>query len=473
MPGSRANEPVERSTQEPQSRLRVPTELPLYGNLELDLENGGGLSSLDQGDGDQTPPTTWTLDEAIARLLEANLELRAQSLELPQAEADIVTAGLWANPILLFDTQFIPYGSFSEERPGGPTQYDLSITMPLDLSGKRKNRVAVASATQYVLVQRYRDAVRVAIADLSLVFLDMLAAQAGIQLLEAGQAGLEEALNTTRRLFETGVRTQVDVARIEVQRELARLALNDARAVQCQAADELIGLLNLPGSPQVTPTIDAEFPIATAPSMMAQGSLRQIGLTVPDEAELIAIALRERPDLHAFRLGLTRALKRIDLARSEVYDDVFLIYQPYLFQDLSPFGGSRNATSWLIGVSVPLPIFNRNQGNIRRAELNVAQTQIELRDRERRVARDVRQASRENRLAESAVVQLEQRVLPRIQQVRRDTQTLLRAGEVDALIYLASVDEANRILRRYLDALVRHRRAQVQLNAAVGRRLLP
>ena len=42
-----------------------------------------------------------------------NLTLRAQSLELPQARADVLTASLRANPILYADSQLIPYGSFN------------------------------------------------------------------------------------------------------------------------------------------------------------------------------------------------------------------------------------------------------------------------------------------------------------------------------------------------------------------------
>ena len=59
------------------------------------------------------------------------------------------------------------------------------------------------------------------------------------------------------------------------------------------------------------------------------------------------------------------------------YQDAYLLYQPYTFQNNAPFG-KKSATSWALGVTVPLPVYNRNQGNIERARLNVDQSRIEL-----------------------------------------------------------------------------------------------
>ena len=103
-----------------------PAELPLFGVLAL------------PGTEDPGPPDGLTLDAALQRLVEANLDLRSRFLEIPQARADILTASLYGNPLVFFDSQLVPYGNYSGQRPGGPTQYDLNISHPLDLSGKRR-----------------------------------------------------------------------------------------------------------------------------------------------------------------------------------------------------------------------------------------------------------------------------------------------------------------------------------------------
>ena len=79
-----------------------------------------------------------TIDAAIELLMKQNLDLDAFRLEIPMAEADILTANLRANPIFYADTQLIPYGHFSFLRPGGPPQSDININYPLDVSFKRR-----------------------------------------------------------------------------------------------------------------------------------------------------------------------------------------------------------------------------------------------------------------------------------------------------------------------------------------------
>ena len=93
-----------------------------------------------EGPEDLGPPDGLTLDQAIEIYVHQNLNLRALALELPQARADVLTASLRANPILYADSQLVPYGSFNRERPGGPTQYDLNISHPIDYSAQADRR---------------------------------------------------------------------------------------------------------------------------------------------------------------------------------------------------------------------------------------------------------------------------------------------------------------------------------------------
>ena len=101
-----------------------------------------------------------TLDAAIEQLVSKNLDLLAAKLEVPMAEADVLTANLRANPIFYADTQLIPYGHFSFLRPGGPPQSDLNINYPLDLSFKRLARTRSAREAKSSVEAQLQDAVR-------------------------------------------------------------------------------------------------------------------------------------------------------------------------------------------------------------------------------------------------------------------------------------------------------------------------
>ena len=72
-----------------------------------------------------------------------------------------------------------------------------------------------------------------------------------------------------------------------------------------------------------------------------------------------------------------RAEADVRLAKANAFSDVYVLWQPYTFQDNSPYG-LKSQYSWALGVTVPLPIYNRNQGGISRAKINVTQSQIQL-----------------------------------------------------------------------------------------------
>src|SRR6185312_209068 len=125
--------------------------VPHYGDLELparpeEAAPAGTAEGL-------------TLDAAIELLVHQNLNLLALRHEIDQAQADILTASLRANPVLYADTQFIPYGRFGRENPGGPTQYDLNVTYPIDVSRKRRARTVSARRAERVTEAQFQDAV--------------------------------------------------------------------------------------------------------------------------------------------------------------------------------------------------------------------------------------------------------------------------------------------------------------------------
>ena len=342
------------------------SDLPVYGPLELPAGE------------DEGPPNGLTLDLAIEHVVRNNLDLRAKAVEIPKAQADILTAGLRANPALFYDTQFIPYGNFSEGRPGGPTQYDLNITHPLDLSGKRRARTEVACRAKRVTEAQYQDAVRQAIDNLSTAFVDVLAARETIRFARASLTGLGENLRTARGLLELKT-TSTEVTDIEVQSETAEVALLEAEEALRDAKRALATLMNLPP--------------AAAETLEVRGTLRDVYPPPPPVGSLVGMALEGRPDLVAYRLGVRRSESEVRLARANRFEDVFLLVQPYTFQDNSP-SGLKSAHSWAIGMTVPLPLYNRNQGNIERARLTVGQTRVELAELERRVVAEVQRAER-------------------------------------------------------------------------------
>ena len=406
---------------------------------------------------DPGPPEGMTLDQAIERLVHENLDLKSKFFEIPQAKADILTASLRSNPIFYADAQLVPYGQYTRDRPGGQTQYDVNISYPFDLSRKRQARTASAIRATRVTEAQYQDAVRQTIDNHYSAYVDVLQARRTIAFSEAGLAGLKSSVQVTEGLQTQGFKKKTDVQRIRIQVNIADQQFLESREAYRKAKQALAAQLNIPPD--------------QAESIELRGSLKDQGFTPPPLAEMIQIALTNRPDVIAYRLGISRAKSDVKLQYANRYQDVYLLAQPYTLQDNTPFG-LKSPTSWAMGVTIPLPLYNRNQGNIQRAKLNVAQTETEAASIERQAILDVQQAEREFLTAKAAVERIVNQVLPDSAALLAEAKRLL-GSEVDIIDYLAVLKDYNDNARTYLDSQVRLRRAMLNINTAVGQRILP
>lgn len=420
-----------------------------------------GLLALPRAE-DDGPPNGLTLDQAIERLIRSNLDLYSKSFEIPEAEADILTASLRANPVLYTDVQCVPYGDFSIKRPGGQTQYDLNITYPIDVTGKRRARTLVAYRAKRVLQAQFQDAVRLQLDNLYTEFVDVLASRETVREARKSVDDLEREPAAPRpgsRSGRAGAPPATDEdLRLEVQREAAEVELTEAEELN-RADLRTLGVLL-----KMTP--------AEVERLQVRGSLHDTAPPPASADDLVRLALVSRPDLVAYRLGLGRAEAEVKLALANRYPDLFVLYQPYTFQNDAPLRRA-SAHSWGMGVAVPLPLFNRNQGNIQRAQLNVAQTQAELTALEDQVAFEVRQAERLYTVTRSAVERIERSLLPKARHEHDRVQRLFLAGQASEFAFLTAERDFDQVARQYRDALVRHRRSMLKLNTATGQRVLP
>ncbi len=408
---------------------------------------------------DAGPPDGLTLDTAIERTMQANFDIRALRQELAQADADILTAGLRTNPLIYMDTQFIPYGTFNEARPGGPTQYDLNITYPLDVSRKRQARVVVARMARTTLEAQFQDVSRRQIDNVGKSFVNLQAARIDSLSAAAAVRRQEQFLAEFRRTADPSDRRAADaIDHLTFVLERARTTLGDALEAYDDAREGLGVLLSLP--------------LEETARLEPSGKLRSDFPPPPSGEDLTALALRCRPDLRAARLGLDRAGAEIALQRANRFDDVFLFYDPITIQDASPYG-KQSASSWAVGLTFSLPVFNRNQGNIARAESNMTQTRLELASLERRIAAEVRLAEREYRRSREALEQIEREVVPRAAALMERKTAEFTAGKISADDFQDNLDTITEVTQNHRDAILRHRRAMLDLNTAVGLRLLP
>ncbi len=410
---------------------------PNYGSLALPMNVGLALGQEAFG-----PEDGLTLDQAIEIVLRENLDLQAAKLEIPMARADVLTASLRANPVFYADQQLIPYGHYSFLRPGGPNQADVNINVPFDVNLKRKARVRSADAGLRVVDAQFQDAVRNQIDNLYTVYVDAVAARLTLQFSRVALTGISKLYTDYEQLEKRGEATRQDVDTFRSQREQTLVQVREA--VEALSKAQLALSLIMNGNPD----------------QMGNLQVRDIFRNVDEIPEstdaLIARARAARPDLKAIRIGVERAKADYILAKKNAFPDIYATWQPYTFQN-NQYLGVNSAYSYTFGVTANVPLFNRNQGNIKRAEINIRQTEIQAMSVERQVDRDVRNAIREFELSRQAVLDQEQRIVPPNRRIRDAAEQQFRQGT------MSTVD--------FRDALIRHRRAMFDLNPAVGERL--
>ena len=406
---------------------------------------------------DEGPPDGLTLDAAIERLLATNTDLAAKFQDLPKARADILSAGLGNNPLVFMSASQIPYQRFSEQRPGA-TQYNLTLVQPIDLSGKRRSNVAVAQQANQVLEARYQDAVRDEIDKLYASYVDVLKARALVAVDRADLANLSELVETARGLVQQGFRPEGELTSASLRKGRAEVALQRAEQGLLRARRRLTVLLALPPE--------------KADCLRLRGSLRDQTPPLVCADELVQLALQARPDLTAQRLNVQFAQAQVRQARAEGFENVLLFFSPYQAVDLSP-QNKQSATGWEIGVLLPFPVFNRNQGNVARARINVRQIQTEVEGAEQRVSNEVRRAATEYAVTREEAERYEHEILPDAIRVRDEKHRLYAKGQVGVEVALSAQRDYIAVRRQYIQTLVRHRRSMLQLNTAVSQRLLP
>ncbi|OJW18838.1 MAG: hypothetical protein BGO49_17595 [Planctomycetales bacterium 71-10] len=414
---------------------------------------------------DPGPEDGLTLDAAVERLLACNLNVVALRYEIPKADADVLTAGLRSNPILYADAQLVPYGHYTADRPGGSggqPQYDVNISLPLDVSRKRAARLDVAGKARKVTEAQLQDEIRKLVEQLYTAYVNALAARETVRYGEAYLSGVSQILEEAERRRGSAQGEERDsldeaAAELESRRDQAVLQVKQAGRTATRANRTLSQLLFLSGE--------------EAKSLKLRGRLREVA-PVPDDAWLVQAALANRPDLAAYRLGVGRAQADVRLARANRLSDIYMVYQPYTFQDGRAFG-FKGTYSYGFGVNVALPVFNRNQGNIRRAETNVVQTRFEMQALEYQVTREVEDEAQDLRDTIDAVHELERKTLPAARRARDAAFRAFQSDPSKAGDFLGEQQDFDDVVQQYRNALIELRQDMLDLNTSTGVRIFP
>ncbi len=394
-----------------------------------------------------------SLAELVNRALGANGELVAARFEIEKARARLMQARLRPNPTLDVEQTS---GRFT----GSPGEGDLSVgaTLPLEVFGQRNRRIKLAEIEITAREAEIANRERQLTADVLTNFADALAA---LQQLKVTESLFDLDLQTVRfvqiRVNEGETAPlELSLLQVEVERLRAGQALSEGKLDAALTKLKLLAGIPFEEPLQLREQINTTF-------------LPQIPTTVETA---IDVALRNRPDSRMAQIEEELAGAGLRLIRATSKPDVAVTsrYTQGVSQIPIPnFGDVPDRTRTLtFGVSIGLPIFNKNQGAKAEAAIAIRQAQERRIFAERIVRGEVTGAYQRIQAATRALVILQTNVLPRSEQNIKTLRAVYELGEIKITDLIA---EQRRLLdanRDLTEALTERFRAQADLQIAVG-----
>ncbi|WP_454712731.1 TolC family protein [Cupriavidus nantongensis] len=380
------------------------------------------------------PAGTLTLDAALALAEAGSFTLSAAGKELDATEGDLVQSRVLPNPELAVSMEDTRKASRSTTG---------QVNLPIELGGKRAARIGLAERGRE-LAQAELGSTRAELrAAVIARFFGVLVAQERVRLAEGSVGIASQAADAAGRRVAAGKVAPLEAARARVEQANAELELAEATGALQSARQSLAALWgdSVPRFAQARGDLDA------LPSRPAPAALQA--------------ALEDSPLLEASRLAAERSRADVAVQRSRQYPDVTV-----------SLGAKRdneaNRNMAVLGVAIPLPLFDRNQGNLYAALRRADRAQDTHAATRVRLQGELQQASTQLSVSRAAAQTLQASVLPAAEQAYAAASRGFEAGKFNFLDVLDAQRTLFQARIRYLDVLARTYDAAASIDRILG-----
>jgi len=389
-----------------------------------------------------------TLQQAVARALAANPTLASVRQHVSAVGANKITAGLRQNPTLTLYGQGITLPERPDTPDGNPFFYSANVSRLFERGQKRRWRLDSANATADSTQSFYRDQERQTVLSVRQAFTNMLLAKASLVVANENLADYRKTVDLSKARLDAGDITPTDFARIDLQLAQFEADADNAQLALQQASTQLqllFGVDHPSSALDITGTLDPP----------------QIPLTM---AEAENQALATRPDFLSARQALTAAEANAKLANANGTTD------PTLGAEYDRNGIDN---SFGLQLSVPVRIFDRNQGEKERTRYEVESSRSAVTAARNQVVSDVDQAWIALETAQTLAKRYNSHYLDEASHVRDNLQFSYRNGNTTLLDYLSALRDYRAIHLSSLNANAQVWLALHQLSFATATDILP
>ncbi len=392
-----------------------------------------------------------SLDDAIRMALQHNHALQALRSTIQQSLAEEITANLRPNPTLGLDAQFIPIfqpNQFNSDYIDQQAQFDAGVGYLFERGRKRQHRLQAARDQTSVVRSQVSDSERQLIFNVGQQFVDVLLAQSTLDFAQLDLDSFQKTVDISNERFRVGDMSEGDLLKIKLQLLQFQTDVSAAKLAKLQglaALRQFLGFESVPDDYDVQGSLDYQ-PVHA------------------DVSGFKSLAVMNRPDLRAAQQGVVAAESQLALQQANGKMDITGTFN---------YTHTAGVNTGDFYFNMPLPIFNRNQGEIARARYAITEAQEQASETAQQVSTDVVQAY-ENLVTNDQIIQLYQGgYVEQAKQSRDISEYAYRKGAASLLDYL----DAERTYRAnqlaYRQALASYMLALEQMRRAVGTRNLP
>jgi cobalt-zinc-cadmium efflux system outer membrane protein len=405
-------------------------------------------------------PTSITLDNAIQMALQHNHNMLAIITTIQQSQAEEITQNLRPNPTLFADWEYLPLGSPAKQNPGiyagqstndylnNNTEGDIGLSYLIERGGKRHDRLQAQKDITAQTRSLVADNGRGLTFQVATLFYSVQLAESTLELAQKDLKSFQDTVDISEHQYKAGGISENDYLMIKLQLLQFESDLEQAQLARVQSLSDLRQLL---GYESVSQDYDVAGPFEYQP---VKGNLEDLQLK----------ALQNRPDLRAAQQGVTAANSQLTLQKAIAQQDVTVQ------ANYSHVNGLNTAT---IYGSIPLPIFNRNQGEIAKARFTITQAQELEKATNGQALTDVYDAYQGLRTNDKLVLLYISKYLDAATRSRDISEYAYRHGGISLLNFLDAERSYRATQLAYRQALASYLLALEQLRQAVGTRALP
>jgi cobalt-zinc-cadmium efflux system outer membrane protein len=396
-------------------------------------------------------PQAITLEQALDLARRNNPTLQGNQMLIQQSKAQEITAGLRPNPVIGWDTQFLPLfepnlwtdSNYWETQ----AQYDVGIGYLFERGRKRYHRLDAARSATTVTESQVSDAERTTLASAAQLFVSALLAKSNLEFTESLLNSYRKTVSVSDEQLTAGAISRNDNLKIHLQQLQFESDANAARLAKIQALTSLRQFLGYDSVP-------ADYDVA--------GELAYEPVTLKLE-DVQARALSHRPDLQAAQRNVTASESQVGLAKANGKVDLNVTFN-YTRLNQNNLGAFY--------FNIPWAIFNKNQGEIARTQYVLTQSQFQEKAAEQQVLTDVRNSYEALRSSEQVVQLYDKGYLAQATQSLDITKFSYEHGAASLLDFLDAERSYRSTQLSYRQALASYMNALEQLRQAVGSREL-